>query len=87
MWGGCGPGQLNLSGGRKNRSKIPCNGPFTNLAWSADFRKEKYPRTKIEGKTNWDNNNLVMLSHYPVLEDTYFHPSYLAVSKGTYCTF
>ncbi len=30
-WGGCGPGQLNLSGGRKTEAKSPCNCPFTQL--------------------------------------------------------
>ncbi len=94
----CGPGQLNLSGGRINRGKIPCNCPFTQLwVWSAEtFRKEKYPRNKGEGKTNWGNNNLVMLSYYPVLLKTHtFIFSWIegderyilrAFSKGVHCT-
>jgi hypothetical protein len=29
--------------------------------------RKKYQRNKVEGNTNWDNKNLVMLSPYPVL--------------------
>jgi hypothetical protein len=75
--------------GGKTEAKFPCNCPFTQL-WDGQLklsRRKKYTRNKGEGKTNWNNNNLVMCSYYPVLEDTYFHPSYLAVSKGTYGTF
>jgi hypothetical protein len=54
---------------QNSRAMVPL--PGCGLGQLKLSGRKKYPRNKVEGKTNWDsNNNLVMLSHYPVLEDT-----------------